>query len=97
MIGRIGSVALTASDVKQAVTFYEAVLGLTKKYEFQDYVGFDCGGVELGVKTWGEKDDPRAGEPCIFRPEVVDLVDIDQRERRIVGSFPEFVEERQLL
>ncbi len=65
MIRRIWDVTLTVSDLKRAVYFYENVLGLQKKYEFGDYVGFDCGGVEIGLKTWGGGGKPRKGEPCI--------------------------------
>ena len=36
-----------------------------KKYEYKDYAGFDCGGVEIGIKTWGELEKPRKGEPVI--------------------------------
>ncbi len=86
MIRRIWSVTLTVSDLKRAVDFYERVLGLTKKYEFKDYAGFDCGGVEVGVKTWGEGGTPRAGEPC------VDLLvdDVDEDYRRLAERGVEF-------
>jgi len=50
---------------EKAVEFYEHTLGLQKKYRFADYAGFDCGGVEIGIKTWGENEPPRAGEPCL--------------------------------
>ncbi len=65
MIRRIWDVTLTVRDLKKAVDFYENVLELQKKYEFRDYAGFDCGGVEIGLKTWGELEKPRKGEPCI--------------------------------
>jgi len=65
MIRRIWDVTLTVKDLKRAVEFYENVLKLQKKYEFKDYAGFDCGGVELGLKTWGEVEKPRKGEPSI--------------------------------
>jgi len=65
LIRRIWDVTLTVRDLKRAVEFYENVLGLQKKYEFGDYAGFDCGGVEIGLKTWGELENPRKGEPCI--------------------------------
>jgi predicted enzyme related to lactoylglutathione lyase len=65
MLKRIWDVTLTVSDLKRAVDFYERVLGLQKKYEFPDYAGFDCGGVEIGLRTWGELEPPRSGEPCI--------------------------------
>jgi predicted enzyme related to lactoylglutathione lyase len=65
MLKRIWDVTLTVSDLKQAVDFYERVVGLQKKYEFPDYAGFDCGGIEIGLKTWGGLGPPRDGEPCI--------------------------------
>ena len=65
MIRRIWSITLTVKNLKKAIYFYEKVLGLTKKYEYKDYAGFDCGGVEIGIKTWGELSPPRHGEPVI--------------------------------
>ncbi len=65
IIRRIWDITLTVRDLRQAINFYENVLGLQKKYEFKDYAGFDCGGVEIGLKTWGELEKPRKGEPCI--------------------------------
>ncbi|MEM2202067.1 MAG: VOC family protein [Candidatus Bathyarchaeia archaeon] len=37
------------SDLKKAAQFYEEILGLEKKYEYSSYVGFECGGVEIGL------------------------------------------------
>lgn len=65
MIRRIWDVTLTVTDLKKAAPFYASVLGLQKKYEFRDYAGFDCGGVEIGLKTWGGAEKARKGEPCI--------------------------------
>jgi catechol 2,3-dioxygenase-like lactoylglutathione lyase family enzyme len=65
VIRRVWDVTLTVSDLKSSIDFYENTLGLQKKYQFKDYAGFDCGGVELGVKTWGDREKPRKGEPCI--------------------------------
>jgi len=73
MIRRIWDITLTVKDLKKAVDFYKNVLGLQKKYEFEDYAGFDCGGVEIGLKTWGGIEKPRKGEPCInFLVESID-------------------------
>ncbi|MFQ6118214.1 MAG: VOC family protein, partial [Candidatus Bipolaricaulia bacterium] len=49
VIKRIWDVTLTVADLKRAVQFYGDTLGLQKKYEFSDYAGFDCGGIELGL------------------------------------------------
>jgi uncharacterized glyoxalase superfamily protein PhnB len=35
--------------LKRAAKFYEETLGLEKKYEYESYVGFECGGVEIGL------------------------------------------------
>lgn len=52
MIRRMWGVTLTVSDLSRAIRFYREILGLSLKYEFNDYADFDAGGVELGVKTW---------------------------------------------
>ena len=65
MIRRIWDITLTVSNIRKAADFYESTLGLQKKYEYRDYAGFDCGGIEIGLKTWGELERPRQGEPCI--------------------------------
>ncbi len=35
--------------MKKAEQFYGKILGLEKKYKFSSYVGFECGGVEIGL------------------------------------------------
>ncbi|MCD6263788.1 VOC family protein [Candidatus Bathyarchaeota archaeon] len=84
MIKRIWDVTFTVSDLGRAIWFYEEVLGLQKKYEFKDYAGFDCGGVEIGLKTWGGLEKPRKGEPCVnFLVEDVDEAYKTLRQRGV--------------
>jgi len=64
-IRRLRGITLTVSNLERSVDFYERVLGLQKKYEFEDYAGFDCCGVELGLKTWGGLEESREGEPIL--------------------------------
>jgi lactoylglutathione lyase len=89
MILRIWDVTLTVADLQRSADFYENVLGLTKKYEFKDYVGFDCGGVELGLKTWGKRETPREGEPCL------DLLvpNVDEEYQRMKAKGAHFTKE----
>lgn len=49
MIKSVRSVTFYVSDLKKAAKFYEKTLGLEKKYEYTSYVGFECGGVEIGL------------------------------------------------
>jgi catechol 2,3-dioxygenase-like lactoylglutathione lyase family enzyme len=49
MIKTVWCVTLYVSDLKRAIEFYEKALGLTKKYEYSSYAGFQCGGVEIGL------------------------------------------------
>ena len=65
MIRRIWDITLTVKDLRKSISFYRDILGLQMKYMFKDYAGFDCCGVEIGLKTWGEMEKPRKGEPCI--------------------------------
>ena len=83
MIKRIRDITLTVSNLRRAVDFYENVLMLQKKYEYRDYSGFDCGGIEIGLKTRGELEKPREGEPCINF--VVDNVDASHQALEAKG------------
>jgi hypothetical protein len=58
MIGRIWSATLTESELQKAIGFHGSVLCLAKKYEFNDCAEFDCGGVEIGVRTGGRGRSP---------------------------------------
>lgn len=49
MIKTVWSITFCVSDLKKATLFYETTLGLEKKYEFKSYVGFECGGTEIGL------------------------------------------------
>lgn len=88
MIKRIWDVTLTVRDLERAVRFYEGTLGLLKKYQFSDYAGFDCG-VELGLKTWGELEPLRQGEPLINF--LVD--DVDRAYKELVARGVKFLKE----
>jgi len=49
MIKTVWCITFYVSDLKRAAEFYEKTLGLEKKYEFSSYVGFECGGIEIGL------------------------------------------------
>jgi catechol 2,3-dioxygenase-like lactoylglutathione lyase family enzyme len=71
MIKTVWCITLHVSNMVRAVKFYEETLGLEKKYEFPSYVGFECGGVEIGlVPTSGER-----RKTCLTSPSVEFLVD----------------------
>jgi len=80
MILRIWDVTLTVRDLKKSVRFYGKVLGLRKKYEYPDYAGFDCGGVEIGLGTAARTGRHGKGEPVIDF--LVDDIDADYRRLR---------------
>jgi len=48
MIKTVWSITFYVSDLKKATRFYEETLGL-EKYAFSSYVGFEYGGVEIGL------------------------------------------------
>jgi len=48
-IKTVWCITFYVSDLKRAAKFYEEVLGLEKKYEFSSDIGFECGGVEIGL------------------------------------------------
>ena len=49
MIKTVWCVTFQVSNLEKAAKFYEETLGLEKKYEYSSYVGFECGGVEIGL------------------------------------------------
>jgi catechol 2,3-dioxygenase-like lactoylglutathione lyase family enzyme len=49
MIKTVWGITFYVSNLKRAAEFYEKTLGLEKKYEFSSYVGFECGGIEIGL------------------------------------------------
>ena len=49
MIKTVWCITFYVSDLKKAAEFYEETLGLEKKYGYSSYVGFECGGVEIGL------------------------------------------------
>lgn len=49
MIKTVWCVTFYVSNLEKAAEFYEKTLGLEKKYEYPSYVGFECGGVEIGL------------------------------------------------
>jgi len=58
MIKTVWCITFYVSDLKRATKFYEEILDLEKKYEYSSYVGFECGGVEIGLipkLTQGQK------------------------------------------
>jgi len=96
MILRIWDVTFTVSDLERAVDFYERVLGLPKKYQFSNYAGFDCGGVEIGLAPSALRQavdgipvGEREGAPC------VDLMvtDVDEAYRVLRGNGVRFLKE----
>jgi len=49
MIKTVWCITFYVSDLRKAARFYEEILGLEKKYEYSSYIGFECGGVEIGL------------------------------------------------
>jgi catechol 2,3-dioxygenase-like lactoylglutathione lyase family enzyme len=58
MIKNVWGITLYVSDLRKAAEFYEKTPGFNKKYEYSSYVGFECGGVEIGLRP-GRKEKRR--------------------------------------
>jgi len=66
MIKTVWSITFHVSDLSRSTDFYEKVLGLNKKYAFSTYVGFECGGVEIGLMpNPDEKSTAGSGSPSV--------------------------------
>ena len=89
MIKTVWCVTFYVSDLKRAVEFYEKILGLEKKYEYSSYVGFECGGVEIGLIPKSDK------KPCNnYPPDVEFLVDnIEEFYEKLKEKGVNFVKE----
>jgi len=89
MIKTVWCVTFYVSDLKRAAEFYEKTLGLEKKYEYPSYVGFECGGVEIGLIPKQDK------KPCTnYPPEIEFLVDdVEEFCRKLKRNGVKFVKE----
>ncbi len=90
MIKTVWSVTFYVSDLERAKKFYEETLGLEKKYEYSSYVGFECGGVEIGLipkLEKGQKVGPLS-PPVNFLVDDVEKVYNQLKQKRV-----KFVEE----
>jgi len=90
MLLRVWDVTLRVCDLSRSVRFYGDVLGLHKKYQFDTYAGFDCGGVEIGLAP-GRQAAPSLDAPCVDF--LVDGLDASYRQLRERGVT--FVKEPQ--
>jgi len=90
MIKTVWCVTFYVSDLKKAAKFYEEILGLEKKYEYSSYVGFECGGVEIGLI-------PKSAEGqkvSLVSPSVEFLVDdVDKAYRELKKKGVKFTKE----
>jgi len=90
MIKTVWSITFSVSDLKRATKFYEETLGLEKKYEYSSYVGFECGGVEIGLIPKLEK----GHKADTLSPSVDFLVDnVDEVYNELKQKGAKFLEE----
>jgi len=89
-IKTVWCITFYVSDLKRAAKFYEEVLGLEKKYEFSSDIGFECGGVEIGLIP-----KLREGEHVApLSPSVEFLVDdVEKFYRKLNNKNVKFVKE----
>ena len=90
MIKTVWSITFHVSNLEKEAKFYEETLGLEKKYEYSSYVGFECGGVEIGLTPKlkeGQKVSP-------VSPSVEFLVDdVEKVYRELKNKGVKFVKE----
>ena len=90
MIKTVWCITLCVSNLEKAAKFYEEILGLERKYEYSSYVGFECGGVEIGLTpklSEGQKILP-------VSPSVGFLVDdVDKVSRELKKKGVKFIKE----
>jgi predicted enzyme related to lactoylglutathione lyase len=88
MIKTVWSITFHVSDMERAVKFYGETLGLERKYGFSSYVGFECGGVEIGLIPASEQELKKSAAS----PSVQFLVDdIDKLYDRLSRAGVKFI------
>jgi catechol 2,3-dioxygenase-like lactoylglutathione lyase family enzyme len=85
VIKTVWSITFYVADLKQAARFYEETLGLEKKYEYASYVGFECGGVEIGLVPKPEEE-RKSNLPSPSIEFLVDDADKAYKELKIKGA-----------
>jgi len=90
VIKTVWCVTFYVSDLRRASKFFEETLGLEKKYEYSSYVGFECGGVEIGLipKSKEEKGVTRTSPSVEF---LVD--DVDRMYNELKNKGVKFIKE----
>ena len=86
MIKTIWSVTLSVSNLERSKKFYEDILGLDKKYEYSSYVGFECGGVEIGLRPRKTVEIGRDAATIQFLVE-----NVDEEYQRLVNKGVKFI------
>lgn len=90
MIKAVWCVTFYVSDLKKAVEFYEETLGLEKKYEYSSYVGFECGGVEIGLIPRLKEEE----QVSLVSPSVEFIVDdVDKAYEHLKDKGVQFIQE----
>jgi len=85
LIKTVWSITLSVSNLERSKKFYEDVLGLNKKYEYSSYVGFECGGVEIGLRPRESVEIGRDAASIQFL-----VNDVDEEYRRLVNKGVKF-------
>jgi metallothiol transferase len=85
MIKTVWCITFYVSDLGKAKKFYEEILCLEKKYEYSSYVGFECGGVEIGLipKPEGEQKASQTSPSIEFLVDNVDKVYKDLKSKGV--------------
>ena len=90
-LGPIGQIAIAASELDRALTFYRDAIGLKFLFRFDPLIFFDCGGVRLMIECGGRADAPRGG--CLY----FKVPDIDRAYTDLAGCGVAFDDKPHLI
>lgn len=82
------NITFQVSDLQEAVSFYENILGLPKKSQWHNYAVFDLCGIMLGLEPGGEGG-IKKGVPDIY----LQVDNVDKAYRELKGKGARFLAE----
>lgn len=84
---KLGNITYRVSNLRESKAFYEQLIGLTKMYEWPNFVVFDLGGVRFSLEPGGKRG-RKEEAPDIY----LDVDDLDDTYRKLREKGVKFLD-----